>query len=614
MPLGQGRFAKPAGIARIWFAIYALLVLAAYFGSTLALLPAVSKDLGFDLADTIFLFALWPVSMSLLPVYGQISRWICPAHMKTVGYLTATGFLLLASYATRPCVLLIYIALCNIGLASAAAVSIGIICKFEANSKTIKISLCLLPILLLCGIALGAVGVTQKDWRFLLRSWAIKFAIKSLWPELLEWLSPDDRQRLRFRDALIDWWAALYWTLGIGLIAWGASFSVDADSGWRRTVVLLSLVLGCILLVSLVVLERRTRSEVALFPRRLLSAAVWVFCAMSFFTCMALGIYLLYVVKTLITIDHHSEYATAARLIPFAVSATIGLLSGKLLFKWFEGAHIVLFVTPLAALGMLLFSLTEHRSATVQLVMGIVSTLLVGINTAIALYMAFASVCAPKSESKEQLSLILVAIVALGIAFGPALTSRVIGASRKRGHRIKGIQRALWVAAALMLVTQFLAVVHCIVYSARRRQQAESEGNPMPSSSASSAEGAIEMKEPAAGTIEAIAPDVSTSDNVTPDSHASGDLESGGQGNSKDKRNSFTVPKKAEKSSRRHFKNIGARTLKSLIKKPSALDALPKTVEETTQPDASEKQDNPASAKDKHENHVPGVFRKMFMP
>jgi EmrB/QacA subfamily drug resistance transporter len=197
------------------------------------------------------------------------------------------------------------------------------------------------------GPVLGGWLVQHASWRW---AFFINLPLAAVVTAISVWRIPESRSAIAGR---IDWWGALFATLGLGGLVSG--FIESVTLGWRNPLVFGSLIVGVGGLIALVFVERRVTSPMvpfSLFESRSFSGTN----LLTLFLYAAIGIFFFLFPMNLIQVQGYSATAAGAAVLPFVMLMfLLSRWSGGLVTRY--GSRGPLIVGPLiAALGFVLFA------------------------------------------------------------------------------------------------------------------------------------------------------------------------------------------------------------------------------------------------------------------
>ena len=291
----------------------------------------------------LFLGALILVGGSLGDIFGRRLTFV-------VGVAIFAGASLGCGFALSIHQLIIWRSIQGVGAALLVPGSLAIIsASFDEKSRGRAIGTWsgFTAITTAIGPVLGGWLVQHASWRC---AFFINLPLAAAVIAISVWRIPESRSAVAGR---IDWWGALFATLGLGGLVSG--FIESVTLGWRNPLVFGSLIVGVGGLIALVFVERRVTSPMvplSLFESRSFSGTN----LLTLFLYAAIGVFFFLFPMNLIQVQGYSATAAGAAVLPFVLLMfLLSRWSGGLVARY--GSRGPLIVGPLiAALGFVLFA------------------------------------------------------------------------------------------------------------------------------------------------------------------------------------------------------------------------------------------------------------------
>ena len=291
----------------------------------------------------LFLGALILVGGSLGDIFGRRLTFV-------VGVAIFAGASLGCGFALSIHQLIIWRSIQGVGAALLVPGSLAIIsASFDEKSRGRAIGTWsgFTAITTAIGPVLGGWLVQHASWRC---AFFINLPLAAAVIAISVWRIPESRSAIAGR---IDWWGALFATLGLGGLVSG--FIESVTLGWRNPLVFGSLIVGVGGLIALVFVERRVTSPMvpfSLFESRSFGGTN----LLTLFLYAAIGIFFFLFPMNLIQVQGYSATAAGAAVLPFVLLMfLLSRWSGGLVTRY--GSRGPLIVGPLiAALGFVLFA------------------------------------------------------------------------------------------------------------------------------------------------------------------------------------------------------------------------------------------------------------------
>ena len=291
----------------------------------------------------LFLGALILVGGSLGDIFGRRLTFV-------VGVAIFAGASLGCGFALSIHQLIIWRSIQGVGAALLVPGSLAIIsASFDEKSRGRAIGTWsgFTAITTAIGPVLGGWLVQHASWRW---AFFINLPLAAAVIAISVWRIPESRSAVAGR---IDWWGALFATLGLGGLVSG--FIESVTLGWRNPLVFGSLIVGVGGLIALVFVERRVTSPMvplSLFESRSFSGTN----LLTLFLYAAIGVFFFLFPMNLIQVQGYSATAAGAAVLPFVLLMfLLSRWSGGLVTRY--GSRGPLIVGPLiAALGFVLFA------------------------------------------------------------------------------------------------------------------------------------------------------------------------------------------------------------------------------------------------------------------
>ena len=291
----------------------------------------------------LFLGALILVGGSLGDIFGRRLTFV-------VGVAIFAGASLGCGFALSIHQLIIWRSIQGVGAALLVPGSLAIIsASFDEKSRGRAIGTWsgFTAITTAIGPVLGGWLVQHASWRC---AFFINLPLAAAVIAISVWRIPESRSAIAGR---IDWWGALFATLGLGGLVSG--FIESVTLGWRNPLVFGSLIVGVGGLIALVFVERRVTSPMvplSLFESRSFSGTN----LLTLFLYAAIGVFFFLFPMNLIQVQGYSATAAGAAVLPFVLLMfLLSRWSGGLVARY--GSRGPLIVGPLiAALGFVLFA------------------------------------------------------------------------------------------------------------------------------------------------------------------------------------------------------------------------------------------------------------------
>ncbi len=287
---------------------------------------------------------------ALILVGGSLGDILGRRLMFVVGVAIFAGASLGCGFASSIHQLIIWRSIQGVGAALLVPGSLAIIsASFDEKSRGRAIGTWsgFTAITTAIGPVLGGWLVQHASWR-----WAffinLPFAVAVI--AISAWRIPESRSAIAGR---IDWWGALFATVGLGGLVSG--FIESVTLGWRNPLVFGSLIVGVGGLITLAFVERRVTSPMvplSVFESRSFSGTN----LLTLFLYAAIGIFFFLFPMNLIQVQGYSATAAGAAVLPFVLLMfLLSRWSGGLVTRY--GSRGPLIVGPLiAALGFVLFA------------------------------------------------------------------------------------------------------------------------------------------------------------------------------------------------------------------------------------------------------------------
>ena len=331
-------------------------------------LPHVQRALGFSGSGLEWVVNAYAVTFGgLLLLGGRAGDILGRRRVFVSGLLLFSGASLLGGFATSQWWLLTARAVQGVGGAVIAPTALALITtnfpEGGERNKAFGVYAAMAGAGSAAGLLLGGVLTTYASWRWVLFvNVPIGILVAAAAPRVLA-ESPR-------RPGRIDVAGGVTGTGGVALLVYGLSKAAtgpDGVSHWGDTQVLVSLAASAVLLVSFVLIERR--SSRPLLPMRVLadrnrSGAYLIM------LCIATGLFGLFFFLTLFiqTVLGYSAIRSGIAYLPFAVGVVIASALASQLVPRIGARPLIVAGAAAVAGGMFWFSgLTEHASYTGQL-------------------------------------------------------------------------------------------------------------------------------------------------------------------------------------------------------------------------------------------------------
>lgn len=316
------------------------------------ILPSLQRDLGADGPDLFWVLNSYLLMLAaLIIVGGSLGDKLGRVKVFKFGIFVFTIGSVLCGFSPTIEFLIIFRTIQGIGGALMIPGSLAIISAVfskEEKGKAIGTWSAVTTIVTICGPVLGGALADIGLWRFIFYI-NVPLGIVSILA--LQFKVPESREP---GASTIDWWGATVLVASLALLTFG--FLEMPELGYTHPIVLGSLIVGSILLIVFVIIERKV--EEPMVPLNLFNSSTFSGVnLLSFFLYAGLGAIMLFLSLNIIQIQGYSQFQAGLTFLPFSLvmillARKMGVLSDK------YGTRRFLIIGPtITGIGMLWLSM-----------------------------------------------------------------------------------------------------------------------------------------------------------------------------------------------------------------------------------------------------------------